>query len=220
MKYRRLELLQGSAEWKEARLQYLTASQVAVVLGHSPYQTLTALYEEKVTGHDAPLTEYQTRLFAKGHESETLARAAVEKFLKTQLEASTLVSLEHPDLLASLDGHCERTKVILEAKFLGKLNFESCRRGEIQLHHLIQIQAQLRVTGAEYCLYHATSTLDEVVCLKILPCQEIQTQIGLAARTFMADVRARRVPGSALRYTSGVDLLLQNRIFKPIKFTY
>lgn len=184
-----LNLEQGTNEWKQERLKHLTASQVPSLFGISPYQTSLDLLREKLTGQEQEVNAYKQILFDKGHTAEIAARAWVEADLKLKFPPLVVVSKQCPDLLASLDGFNEEHRLILEAKFMGVKALEEVKLGNIKKHHLCQIQSQLFATGAEKCIYFATTGDGESAIAEIKPNPEFPEKLTVAVSDFMKDVR-------------------------------
>lgn len=188
--YEVLLVEQGSDVWLQERLKHVTASQVPIVLGLSPYQTAVQLLEEKLTGKEADVSTFKQILFQKGHNAELAAREWVEASLKIKFPPSVIVSKTCPDLLASLDGFNEEANIILEAKFMGAKALEEVKKGGLKPHHECQIQAQLLASGAEKCIYFATTEEGDSAILGIKPDPEYANNISKAVSEFMGSVLA------------------------------
>jgi putative phage-type endonuclease len=188
---KKLELEQGTPEWLSARYDFVTASQTPILFDLSPYETRLGLFEEKVMRQEMRNLEGKEVLFARGHNAELKAR----EWLKAQgidYVPAVFVNLEHPDLLASLDGiHGER---ILECKFVGEETLEAIRKGTVSPHHLCQVQTQLLVSEAKVCDYFATAPNGESHLLEITPDSNYQSEISIAASVFMNGVRNGEPP--------------------------
>ena len=168
MSYSILDLEQGTDKWIQARFDYITASQVPVILGLSPYQTPIELFEEKLMRVQVPAKGEKEWLFARGHEVERLARDWANKELKRDFKPMVLVSDLIPELMASLDGFCLESNEIIEVKYVVKKKLEEISRGDIPIHHGAQIQSQLLVSGASKCIYFASDGTNSVT-QEILP---------------------------------------------------
>ena len=73
-----LNLVQGSDEWLEARLNYLCASEAPAMMGVSKFMTREALLDLKKGWMNNPNSSFKEKLFAKGHEHEEMARKVIE----------------------------------------------------------------------------------------------------------------------------------------------
>ena len=102
-----LNLVQGSDQWLEARLNYLCASEAPVIMGESKFMTRNQLLDLKKGWKKNPDSAFKKRLFEKGHEHEDQAREVLE--LESCEEFPPIVGLLKVDgvdveLLASFDG--------------------------------------------------------------------------------------------------------------------
>ncbi|MFF8817845.1 YqaJ viral recombinase family protein [Leucobacter sp. NPDC015123] len=101
-KYEVVEVVSDSPEWAQERRNSLGASEVAAVLGLSPYATALDVYRSK-KGVD---TFFDPERAAIGHEAEKLMQTIIEKFrpeFTPVLPAQMVRSVECPWLHASLD---------------------------------------------------------------------------------------------------------------------
>ncbi len=193
LSYRKLDLIQGSPEWKAARLKYLTASQAPVVLNLSEHQTPLQLFEEKLTGKEIDQSS-KAKLFDKAHAAEAAGREWAKNNFKLNLLPLVVVSLKHPDLLASLDGFDEEKRIGFEAKLVGAEKLKRIDSGEIGDDHLCQMQAQMEATGADQWIYFAMDDGGNAVHHTIHPDRTYGASIGLVAKTFMDNVRGGKAP--------------------------
>lgn len=189
----KLNLVQGSVEWLNARYEYLTASQAPVLFDLCPYQTRLGLFEEKVLREEVKSNEDKEFIFAKGHAAEKTMRDWLDR-AGLKYEPAVLVSNEHPFLLASLDGITPSGTRILECKYVGAARLEAIRKGTVPPNHLCQVQTALLVSGAEVCDYFASDPSGEAHVLEIFPDKAYQAEVVEAARKFMECVRTGEPP--------------------------
>jgi putative phage-type endonuclease len=199
MKYVRLDLEQGTEEWKQERLKRITASQTPVLFDLSPYQTRLQLFEEKTYGKEEPVSEEKQVLFNIGHKAEEVMREYVRSKFNLEVTPAVVVSKECPELLASLDGFDESRGIIFEAKYIGQDALFDVKKGKIKAHHECQIQAQLLATGAEKCLYFGLDPKGEAAIVDIFPDNDYQARIAEEAVKFMSDVREGKEPEPSMR---------------------
>ena len=194
--YQKLELVQGSQEWKAERLKYTTASNVAALFGLSPYKTKLQYFEELTTGTEPEIDSAKQMLFDIGHNAEIKGREYVEGHYGAAFPAAVIISTACPDLLASLDGFNEEHNAIFESKYVGRDVLAKMRAepGWIKPEHECQVQAQLLASGAAKCIYFALDPDGEAAVLEVLPNLEYQRDIAEAVTKFMADVRAGIAP--------------------------
>lgn len=111
-----LNLTQGSPEWKEERRKWATASDMASILGiKGAFSSRKRLMKEKLSGVDKPLSEYEERIFARGHQVEAELRKKAEKELGMKFEPVTILCEEY-GILASIDAINFEHGVIVETK--------------------------------------------------------------------------------------------------------
>lgn len=156
--YDTLNLIQGSQEWLETRRKYVTASEIPIIMGRSPYQNTEGLIYEKTTGQTETLSQDKQDLFKKGHDIEEKARQALVGDGYNFLPA-VIISRNIPELLASLDGLDEANNTICEIKYVGAAQLKKLGVDKnLPIHHFIQIQAQLLASDAKRCLYYASDS--------------------------------------------------------------
>lgn len=192
MAFQRLDLIQGTPEWLAKRREHLTASQTPTLFDLNPYETRLQLFEEKALGMVPEIDAFKQRLYQKGHDAEDSGREWAKQKLGLAFEPAVLVSVEHPDLLASLDGMAGDT--IFEAKYMGAEKLRLVREGVIPPNHVCQVQAQLLVSGAAVAVYFAMTDGGEAAMAEIKPDRAYQEQIAESAAKFMAQVRAGEMP--------------------------
>lgn len=111
-----LNLTQGTPEWKEERRKWATASDMASILGiKGAFSTRKRLLKEKLSGIDKPLSEYEERIFARGHQVEAELRKKAEIELGMEFQPVTLLCEEY-GILASIDAINFEHGVIVETK--------------------------------------------------------------------------------------------------------
>lgn len=141
-----LKLVQGTAEWHAHRAKCRNASETAIVMGDSPWQTPYQLWEVR-TGRKVVEV---TRPMVRGTTLEPAARAAYEAVSGLVLEP---LVLQDGDYSASLDGITIEGDLILEVKcpFKGRDSelWKSVAAGILPVHYGWQIETQLMVSGAK-----------------------------------------------------------------------
>lgn len=202
-----LPLVQGTPEWLEARRRHITASQVPVLFNASPYQKPQELLEEKLTGIEKEVSSFQQLLFQKGHNAEEAAREWLKANFNVEAKPAVLISKKHKILLASLDGHVPEKNMIFEAKYMGEKALLEVREGKIKSHHLLQVQAQLLVSGAEKCIYFAMTDNGEAAIQEILPDEKVFSEIVSKAKEFSRDLK--KLESAEKKYRS-----LHDELFK------
>jgi putative phage-type endonuclease len=136
----KIDLVQGSPEWHAFRKNGVGASEVAAVLGESPYCSRETLLARKLGCEDEQRT---TEYMANGIAREDFLRQAMEVKLDTPLFPAVYQHDTCPRLFASLDGLSADGTQIVEIKTCSWSTLENARMNVIPRHHEYQIQAQL-----------------------------------------------------------------------------
>lgn len=141
---------QSREEWLTVRRAFVTASNVAVVLGESPFSTPSQLWSEmsglvKSSTEEAEWMKWGSRL------EDAIARGYVEENGGTLISLGALTvlqSLRYPWMAATLDRLVEVNGelMVLECKNVSSLKADEWE-DEPPLHYQIQVQAQLACTG-------------------------------------------------------------------------
>jgi putative phage-type endonuclease len=185
-----VKLVQGSPEWHAHRAQYRNASETAVVMGESPWQTPYQLWELR-TGRQQPEVN---AAMARGTALEPQARAAYEALTGYVMQPLVLVE---GDYSASLDGLSFDGELLVEIKcpVKGKTSslWQQVARGEIPTHYRWQLEHQFLVSKAQSGhLYVFDGT--EGLLLEVTPCPERWPAIHEAWNTFMRCIETDTPP--------------------------
>ena len=145
-----INVSQRTSEWLQWRSQGVTASESAVILGRSPYQTPWQLWAERVGIR--PREDLSTNPFVqRGISLEDHARQSFEQRHQTLLLPLCAESDVHPVLRCSLDGVSDTGEPV-ELKVPALKTYELIRdQGESAIAYQLawcQLQFQLYVTGA------------------------------------------------------------------------
>lgn len=152
--YKILDLIQGSIEWEEARLNYLCASEAPAVMGESKFMSRNQLLDLKKGWISNPNSSFKEMLFEKGHEHEEMARPIFEfemAELFHPLVASFEVAIdgEHILFLASFDGLGEENGEVWEHKDWNLTLAENIRNGVLEALYYWQLEHQMLVAGVK-----------------------------------------------------------------------
>lgn len=157
MQDRLLDLPQGSPEWLAWRQGGVGGSDIASILGISPYPDSTRedLLREKVTG----VGKTPSAAMRRGQQLESVARTRYRNGLKGAV--IRVCCAAHPDYLwarASLDGLCHHIgrltdHWLIEIKAPRDEVHQTALNGQVPHFSLVQIQWQLFVTGLRWCDY-------------------------------------------------------------------
>lgn len=139
----------STKDWLAARAKGIGASEVAAILGKSPWMTARELWEEKV--HPENVKFKGNADTERGHRSEAHIRELYEIEMGVRVYDGTniiLRSVEHPFMSCTLDGFIleKDGPCVMEIKSVRGVHgdwSEDC----IPVYYLIQVLAQLIVTG-------------------------------------------------------------------------
>lgn len=144
-------LLQGSPEWLQFRLERFGASEAAAMLGISSLVKRNELLHMKHTGTPQEFSEWvQKNILDYGHEVEALARPIVEEMIGDDLYPATC-SLGR--ISASCDGLTLNDEIAFEHKQWNTALAESVRAGELPEEYWPQCQQVMLVTGAQKVIF-------------------------------------------------------------------
>lgn len=144
-------LIQGSPEWLQFRLDRFGASEAAAMLGISSLVKRNELLHMKHTGTPQEFSEWvQKNILDYGHEVEALARPIVEKMIGDDLYPATC-SLGR--ISASCDGLTLSDEIAFEHKQWNTALAESVRAGELPEEYWPQCQQVMLVTGAQKVIF-------------------------------------------------------------------
>lgn len=157
-------LLQGSPEWHAYRAKHFNASDCPAMLGISSYKSRDALLKEKATGITPEIDANTQRIFDQGHQFEAMARPLAEAYFDDELYPITMsLELDGLSLSASLDGLTMLGDRAWEHKTINANLDTALRSGSIPEQYRAQMEMQLLVSGAEYCLFMASRGTQETM---------------------------------------------------------
>jgi predicted phage-related endonuclease len=164
------DLIQGTDEWLEFRLNYDGASEAAPALGISKKTPRSEMQRMKYSGLPKEFSEYvQKNILDYGHEVEALARPIVESQLGINLYP---VVCSRGRMSASCDGITMNGKTGWEHKQWNAMLAAAVTAKELPDEFMAQPQQCLLVTGAEKWIFTVSDgTETNMVSMEILPDQ-------------------------------------------------
>jgi len=141
-------LVQGTPEWLELRKTKVTASDIPIIMGVSPYKNVKQLYNEKLGGENASLP---TIAMQYGTAMEPEARYILSTIIEEDFYPAVKFPAEHSWLMASLDGYHPNgdDSSIIEIKCPYSRKIPEAIPG----HHFAQMQAQMFCAGVKKGIY-------------------------------------------------------------------
>lgn len=163
-------LIQGTDEWLEFRLNYDGASEAAPALGISKKTPRSEMQRMKYSGLSKEFSEYvQKNILDYGHEVEALARPIIESQLGITLYPSVC---SRGRMSASCDGITMDGKTGWEHKQWNVTLAAAVTAKELPDDFMAQPQQCLLVTGAEKWIFTVSDgTEANMVSMEILPDQ-------------------------------------------------
>jgi putative phage-type endonuclease len=149
-----IDLVQGTPAWLAWRAGGLGGSDMAAVLGLSPWHSGRELWLLK-TGQALP--QESTFAMRRGLRLEPAAREWYERHAGRRAPAACVQHDEHAWLRASLDGVALFGEVILEIKWPNVDDHQEALGGHVPEHYLPQVHHQLAASGALVCHYLSCS---------------------------------------------------------------
>lgn len=180
-------LIQGSPEWHQFRLEHFGASEAAPMLGISSMVTRTELLHMKHTCTAKEFSDWvQINILDYGHEVEALARPLVEALIETELYP---VTCSAGPLSASCDGLTMAEDLAFEHKQWNEALAASVGAGVLPDEYQPQCQQIMMVTKCEKVLFVVSDgTSERFVSLMVEPDAEWAARISAGWDQFWADL--------------------------------
>jgi len=136
---------QNTEVWLEERKKFIGGSDVASIMGISPWKTRFQLWQEKIGLAETKSNSY---ILQKGHILEDKARVIYELTYDLDVPPKVVRHKSYKIAQVSLDGlNLEKQKAI-EIKYVGEKVFDRVKEeGYIPEHYYPQLQYQLFCTG-------------------------------------------------------------------------
>ena len=147
-------------EQLEARKTTIGASDLASILGISPFKNIHQLYDEKVHGRGT----FYSKAMDRGNRLEPKAREMFSDI--TGIKMNECETFAHPDRFwqtATPDGLDDARSLILEIKCNNQERHALANQGIIPVYYLSQIQQQMEVLGIDRAMYFSCFALDNEI---------------------------------------------------------
>lgn len=180
-------LVQGSPEWQQFRLEHFGASEAAAMLGISSRVSRTELLYMKHTGTAQEFSDWvQKNILDHGHAVEALARPLVEDLIGTELYP---VTCSAGRLSASCDGLTMAEDVAFEHKQYNEALASAVADNQLPDEYMPQCQQIMMVTGCSKVVFVVSDgTLDNMVHMDVFPDQAWQDRIRAGWVQFALDL--------------------------------
>lgn len=162
------DILQGSDEWHQFRLEHFGASEAAAMLGLSKKVTRTELLHMKHTGTAKEFSDWvQKNILDYGHEVEALARPIIEEMFGIELYPVTGSDGKES---VSCDGLTVCDTFAFEHKQWNEELASSVKKKILPEEHIPQCQQVLMITGAEKLIFVVSDgTREKMVWMEVFP---------------------------------------------------
>lgn len=167
-----VDLEQGSKEWLEWRKSKVTATDVAAVVGVSPWKTPFQVYLDKIGM--APET-YVNDDMKRGKDLEGEARDIINDKLGLSFKPLCVENGKYPWLGASLDGYYFGS----EGSIICEIKCPKIRDSLVNIpeSYMYQVQCQLLLSGSESCIFAVYEKGKEPLIHTIRPMQSLINRI-------------------------------------------
>lgn len=135
---KKLDLAPNTPEWLEARTQYRTASEAAIVLGISPFTTPDDFKLIKA----GIKKQFYSSAMKQGHDLEAQVREHANAHFSLDFKEEVWVNGDYLASLDGIDGKC-----LVEIK-VSDYSYRELVEGEIPEHYYTQVQQQLHCSPA------------------------------------------------------------------------
>ena len=141
----KIDLAQGGLGWLQWRKGGIGGSDIAKIMGVSPFGSAMDVYNEKSGLSDG---KKKNTAMKRGNDYEAEARE-----LFCQIKGMKFIPIcgevrGYSYMKVSLDGYCDIENTILEIKVPGKKDLDLAAAGEIPEYYMMQMQWQLMVSQA------------------------------------------------------------------------
>ena len=187
-----IECVQGSDEWWEARLGFVTASNFHKVLNK---KTGRKLYMRKVAAErltDLPEDSYKNDTMAKGSETEQEARRFYEIANDCQVEQVGFV-MRDEDVGGSPDGLLDKDGLIEIKCPLSSTHLEIILSGKMPSLHIPQVQGLLWITNRKWCdfvSYDPRVVSQPMFCVRVERDQDYFIELAGEVGVFVNELKA------------------------------
>lgn len=192
-----LNLIQGTKEWLNARLEHFTASEAPAVMGESKYMTRTQLLDLKKGAVMQEVSPQQQALFDKGHAAEDTAREILElEELDDFPPVVGVLDVDGLPLLASFDGlrNGEQHELVFEHKLWNKTLAENVSNQVLEPFYYWQLEHQMLVSDSSEALFVCSDGTEEnrvSMIYKSVP--ERREQLIAAWKQFAIDLESHEL---------------------------
>jgi putative phage-type endonuclease len=188
------DLVQGSLTWLDWRRWAVTASDIAAIVGLSPYTTRDQIMQQKVIGTQPKMNFAMQR----GQNLEPEARRRFEGVMRKNYPACCVEHCEQSWMRASLDGLSHDNEIV-EIKAPSWKVHEMALSGFLPDHYMAQVQWQLLVTGLDLAWFVTISLkrdfvpTQQLASVRVTPNPELQAFLLEEGEKFYTELMAEKL---------------------------
>lgn len=168
---------------KRDRSNYIGGSDIAVILGESPYKTPYELWLEK-TGKIEPEDISEKFHVKRGSDNEPVALVKLESMLGVRFEPNKFFRGDYKNYMGcEVDGW--HTDFIVEIKCMGKQAHLAVKEGVVPNHYRLQCQWNMMMSEVKSCVFASYSPEDgSLHTITLEACANTHYNMFKAAETF------------------------------------
>lgn len=187
-----LDLVPGTDEWEEKRLDCCCASEAPVVQGESKFMSRKQLLALKKGWKSNPVGDFKQKLYDKGHEHEDDAREITElEWCEEFPPVVGLLVVDSIEMLASFDGleGGEIGGIHWEHKSWNATLAENVNNSVLEPLYYWQLEHQMLVAGTEHCVFTCSDgTEDKRVSMTYRSVPERRAELIAGWKQFLIDL--------------------------------
>jgi putative phage-type endonuclease len=183
--------------WHGKRQKGIGSSDVASILGISPFTSIKELWKKK-TGRGADFKgNWATE---RGQRLEPIAREKYEKLVGDKYPPEFIYSKDNPVFLANFDGINHDLKIAIEIKCPGQKAHQMALLGEIPDYYYCQCQWLLMVCEYNSLFYISwDGESEDMAIIHVQADKEYQMKMKVAAAAFWSLVEQDIEPGDPVK---------------------
>lgn len=189
-----LDQVQGSKEWHVQRRLRIGGSEIATIMGISPWNTPYRLWMEK-TGLVEPEDISNKPHVVRGVLAEPVAREKYNRLTEKNFTPKVWPVIDGC-LGASDDGYNEETNEIIEIKCMGEQAHEDAKAGVIPEYYRMQMTWTMGISGATKCQFVSCRPESdyELVVIEVLADMPSFLRMRIKALDFWEMVKTKTPP--------------------------
>lgn len=189
----------GTPEWLAARREFITATDMPVIMGVSKWKTLAQLCNEKIYGVESK----QNNAMKRGLDMEDEARRAFESEIGSFVFPKFMTKDDW--MAASLDGINE--KIAVEIKCSGEVDHHIALDGIVPKHYIPQLQWQMNVAELDDISYWSYRPLDPHphALIRVERNEEYITDMKVKGREVWEMIKRKKPPESDFNFIDDAE---------------